>query len=839
MNISSRVLIRALRAGELNTILWSLCLSVAVVAAVSIFAERIERAIINESKDLLGSDYVVRSSKAIPPQWTDVANEMGLDASRTASFASVVFREERMHLAYIKAVQPNYPLRGNILVSQIPFTVDYSQIQEIKFGPKIGEVWVDSRLLPILDVNIGSQIEIGDAEFEISNILIEEPEGSSFSILGSKILMNFSDIDSTKIVQPGSRVTYNLLVSSDNETTVSNYINWVSKEIGPHDRLISPEEAQENVSSTIERGRIFLLLAGSIGVVLASVALALASYLFAEKQKTQVALLKTWGMNEIQVRELYLNQSFLLGFMGSILGIGSGFLFHLILIEIAREWLPLFLPAPTYKSFLIALVTGLTCVLGFVLPALWHLPKQAPISILKGNIENYSLNSRLRILVGLLVITFLLTFYSENISITIAMITGISLISLLSALTGGLLFKGASLLGSLFGGIWRIGLSNLWRRRRQNLIQLIGFSTAIFLFLVLAITRNSLLDEWKLQIDDELPNHFLINVSKDQVKGIENLIKDENIISAGWYSMTRGRITEINRKIITNDQKESHESFNRELNLSWSAAIPEGNKISKGLWWESDWQSGDFQPKGGKEVISPVSVEHDLAKELGLKLGDTITFSIGGLVFYSEVVNTRILDWNKMTPNFYFLFPEGTLQDYPKTSMTSMFIPTDKKVLISEILQAYPTIQIIELDKIFDRVKKTISQITKALEAMTILILFCGILVLIASVHLSVNDRKREAAVLRTFGCNRNKIILVQLIEFVILGLVSGFLGAFGAEAVITLLSLTVFEFSLTLHPWIWFFGPLAGMSVISIFGIYACRDALSSPPLTTLRSYQ
>ena len=124
--------------------------------------------------------------------------------------------------------------------------------------------------------------------------------------------MNFSDIDSTKIVQPGSRVTYNLLVSSDNETTVSNYINWVSKEIGPHDRLISPEEAQENVSSTIERGRIFLLLAGSIGVVLASVALALASYLFAEKQKTQVALLKTWGMNEIQVRELYLNQSFLL-----------------------------------------------------------------------------------------------------------------------------------------------------------------------------------------------------------------------------------------------------------------------------------------------------------------------------------------------------------------------------------------------------------------------------------------------------------------------------------------------------------------------------------------------
>ena len=317
--LSLKILLRALRAGELKTIFISLCLSVAVVAAVSIFAERIEKAIVNESKELLGSDFIVKSSKPIPQVWIEYAVNRNIDVSRTLSFASVVFFNESMHLAYIKAVESNYPLRGSILTSQLPFTYDVKQMEEFTSGPKVGEIWVESRLLPILDVEIGSQIDIGESSLTITKILIEEPEGPSFSIFGSRILMNFADVESTNVVQPGSRVTHNLLVASSKESDINSYVSWVTEKMSPHDQLIKPEEAQENISSTIDRGRVFLLLAGSIGIVLAAVALAMASHLFATKQKTQVALLKSWGLTESRVRKLYVNQSLFLGFVGSFI----------------------------------------------------------------------------------------------------------------------------------------------------------------------------------------------------------------------------------------------------------------------------------------------------------------------------------------------------------------------------------------------------------------------------------------------------------------------------------------------------------------------------------------
>ena len=833
--LSLKILLRALRAGELKTIFISLCLSVAVVAAVSIFAERIEKAIVNESKELLGSDFIVKSSKPIPQVWIEYAVNRNIDVSRTLSFASVVFFNENMHLAYIKAVESNYPLRGSILTSQLPFTYDVKQMEEFTSGPKVGEIWVESRLLPILNVEIGSQIDIGESSLTITKILIEEPEGPSFSILGSRILMNFADVESTNVVQPGSRVTHNLLVASSKESDINGYISWVTEKMSPHDQLIKPEEAQENISSTIDRGRVFLLLAGSIGIVLAAVALAMASHLFATKQKTQVALLKSWGLTESRVRKLYVNQSLFLGFVGSFIGLFLGYIFHLFLIDIAREWLPTMLPNPGLQSFLISIFTGIACVIGFILPALWHLPKQPPISILKDDGMGQSTSIMVRLIVGLCVIMVLLFLYSKNVSITFAMTLGVLSISMMAALVGGSLFRIALAMGKSTGGFFRIGLSNLWRRKSHNLIQLIGFSSAIFLFLVLAIIRNSLLDEWQLQIDDDLPNHFFINVNEDDIKEIDDYVAKSKVSSAGWYSMTRARITSINNEFITEDQREAHRAYNRELNLSWSEDLPAGNEVSSGSWWKVDNSESAASLKGD---IAPVSVEHDLAGELGLKLGDVITFSVGGLSFDAVVRNTRILDWEKMTPNFYFLFPEGALEGFPRTSMTSMYIPIENKRIISEILREYPTIQVIELDKVFETIKKTINQVTKALEAMTVLILFCGIMVLITSVHLSISERMRESAVLRTFGCARRDVVVVQLIEFLALGLVSGLLGALGAEIAVGVLSSTVFDFSFKLHPWIWGFGPLLGMAIIAIFGIISCKSAISSPPLSTLRSF-
>jgi hypothetical protein len=263
------MLFRSWRGGELGLILWALVLAVAVVTSVSLLAERIERALTQESSSFLAADLVVRSSKDVPAEWLDEANKRDLHTARMISFASIVFFGDDLHLASIKAVEPAYPLRGTIKRSLIPFSRDPNVIESVDFGPAEGEVWVDARLLPLLNVNLGDSIDLGDQSLKISHILVEEPDGSSYSFIGARVLMNYADIAASGVVQPGSRVTYRYLMAANNAGDMVDYRAWLEPQLDVHDRLITPDQAQESIADTMNEGRRFLLLAGSIGVVLA------------------------------------------------------------------------------------------------------------------------------------------------------------------------------------------------------------------------------------------------------------------------------------------------------------------------------------------------------------------------------------------------------------------------------------------------------------------------------------------------------------------------------------------------------------------------------------------
>ena len=179
--------------------------------------------------------------------------------------------------------------------------------------------------------------------------------------------------------------------------------------------------------------------------------------------------------------------------------------------------------------------------------------------------------------------------------------------------------------------------------------------------------------------------------------------------------MVRGRITQLKDLPPEDVVAEGHESLRREINLSWTRDLPEGNSIVDGQWWDdsvpsnSDSQNSDSQSSN----LAPVSLEVDIAAELGLKLGDKIRFSVGGLEFDAVITSTRSLNWDNMTPNFYFLFPEGYLEEYPRTHMTSLYVPAEEKLLVNDLLRHYPTLQVVELDKIIDRIRTIVSQVTQ------------------------------------------------------------------------------------------------------------------------------
>ena len=826
--LALKMLLRTWRGGQLSLIVWSLVLAVSVVTSVSLLAERIERALSAESSAFLAADLVVRSNKLTQQEWVTKAQQQGIETSQMVSFASMVYHESDMHLASVKAVQSNYPLRGLIKRSTTPFTLDEALIELVDYGPAPGETWVDARLLPLLNIELGDTIELGETVLKVTQIIVEEPDGGSYSFFGARVLMNWNDVAAAEVVQPGSRVTYKYLMAAGADTDAfSSYAEWLETQLSIHDRLITPNEAQASIASTMDRGRRFLLLSGSIGVVLAGIALALASHHFAAGQTQQVALLKSWGVSARRVRSLYLQQSLWLGLGGSLAGLAAGYIVSELLISIVREWLPIGLPAAGIRPWITGMATGLLCLGGFTLPALWHLPAQSPLAVLRQDIQVKPVNAAVRGTFGIVAVAGLLLWYSNSLMLSLAILAGFAITALATIVIGLMMLRLAKNYGQRLGSIWRLALNNLWRRKSQSLIQMVGFSGAIALLMIMVVVRTSLVDEWRVQLAEDAPNHFLVNVASYELEGVKTLVEDQGLETAGWYAMVRGRMTAINGELITEAQKDSHESFRRELNLSWTSALPEGNKVTAGKWWDDINQSME---------IAPVSLEDELAVELGLELGDRITFSVGGLTFESEVVSTRSLNWDNMTPNFYFLFPEGLLEDYPRTSMTSLYIPPQKKLLVNQLLRTFPTVLVIELDKIIDRIRTIVSQVTRGLEVMTLLILSCGVLVMFAAVSLSMSERLQESAILRTLGSSRRLILGIQWVEFTTLGLMAGLLASIGAEAAVAILQRFMFDMPFALHPWLWLVGPLAGGVLVGALGVGYSRKAVVQPPLEVLR---
>jgi len=826
-----KLLWRSWRGGQLGLVFSALVMAVVVVTSVALLADRVERALVKESSHFLAADAQVRSSREMPTEWQAEAQRRGLETATVALFASMVYSGDYNHLASVKVVEPNYPLRGLLTLSDTPFATDIADMQQLDHGPAPGEVWVDSRLLPLLNMSLGDSLEVGEVRLRASRVIVEEPDrGGSFSLFGARVLMNWNDLAASGVIQPGSRVNYRLLLAGE-DALLKDYLGWLEPQLAVHDRLLSPDEAQAGLADTLTQGRRFLLLAGSLGVVLAGIALALASRHFAEGQTSTVALLKSWGVSASRVRQLYGQQVLLLGVIGSLLGLLLGWLIHEVLIVLVRELLPVMLPTPGWRPWFTGIATGLLSLLGFALPALWHLPSLSPLAVLRRDVSLHPVGVVKRLLIGVAMVAVLLLWYSQNLAMGLAVLCGLALTAATVMGPGWLLLRQLNRLGARVGSVWRLALSNLWRRRIQSLVLLAGFAGAMAILMTLVMIRTTLLEEWRWQLAEDAPNHFLVNVAPYELQGVEKLLADNDLTTVGWYAMVRGRITLIDGETPSEELIDQNEALRRELNLSWTEELPQGNAVEEGLWWP---QIEGFAERYG-EGVAPLSIEEDLAEEIGVTLGSRLTFSVGGLTFDGVVTSIRSLNWDTMTPNFYILFPEGYLEKFPRIFMTSLYLPPEQKAFVNDLLSQFPTVLVIELDMVIDRIRTMVSQVTHGLELMTLLILGCGVLVMLAAVKLSMSERLQESAVLRTLGSTGKRILAIQSLEFGVLGGLAGFLGASGAELALFLLQQRMFEAPFGLHWELWLAGPLLGALLVAGLGVGYTRRSVTQPPLQVL----
>lgn len=816
---------RELRSGEVLVLLAAVALAVAALTAVGFLTDRIGRAVARQANEVLAADLRLRSPETIPQEWRETAERFSLETADTQTFPSVVFAGEVNALATIKAVSATYPLRGRVRIADRLFG-EQREVDEI---PARGSVWADPALLARLDVQVGDAIMVGESELSVSAILTYRPDQSiGFASLAPSLLVNIEDIPATGLINEGSRVDYALLVAGD-ETAVDDFYADVEGRLPEEVRVRDREDSSERAASAADRAQRFLSLTAVISLLLSAVAIAMSARRFAHRRMDTVALMKSLGASQGFVIAAASVQLVVLGILGVVAGSAVGFVVEELLTRMLAGMIQGELPDPGWAPIALAAGAALILLVGFAMPSLIQLRNTPPLRVLRHDAMPPP-PSRL-LVAGISLVAVAAMLYR-------AVPDG----RMLAIVLGGMLLVGAALYGagrglvaligrsrSGVGIAWRYGLANVARRGRDSAVQVVAFGLGLTVLLVLSFVRTDLLDSWQRSLDEDAPDHFVINIQPGERDSIAGIFQAGGIAAPQFVPLVRGRMTEINDESVK-DRKYPVEDgewmANREANLTWATELSSSNKIVAGEWWPV-----------GYDGTPQVSVEENAATEMGVELGDRFEFLVAGQSVEATVTSFREVNWDSFQPNFFMVLSPGSLEGYPTTYVSSLRIEESQQGVLLDLVRAHPSVSVIDLGAILEQVQSIISKASLAVQAVFVFTLAAGIAVLFAAVQSTIDERRFESAMLRALGVRRRTVLSGVLTEFAALGFAAGLLASAGASILAALISVQLFELEYTFNPMLWVTGLAGGVLLVCGSGFIAARGAINAPPADVLRA--
>jgi len=824
LRLALRMLRRDWRAGELSVLIAALVLAAASVGTVGFFADRVKGALTRESNLLLGADLMLSADRPLPPEFAREATTRGLATVPVIRFNSMVQAAGGSDavLADVKAVGIGYPLRGAVLLAG----PDSPEGRPANAAPGRGEAWVDARLAARLALERGAKLSVGESTLSVAAIVKQDPEvaGGVLS-LGPRLLMNIDDVPATNLLQPGNRATHRLLVAGP---AVEAFRDWAAARLERGQRLESIRDLRPEIRQTLERADKFLGLSALVAVILAAVAVALAASRYLRRHLDAAAMMRCFGAPQGQTLVLFAIQFGVLGLsasaVGTLVALGGQQLLVLLLGAVIHGELPL----PGWTPVAAAMVTGLALLFGFALPPLVALSRVPPLRVLRRDLGLPRFGGIFAYALGVLTIAALVLWQAQDLKTGAIMIGGI--LALLAAAAGAawLLIVVLRLLPQR-GYTWRHGLANLRRRPLGSSLQIGALAMGMMALLLLTIVRGDLMRNWRASLPPDAPNTFLINVLPDQVEGVRALLERELNVDAALRPMVRGRLVELNGAPFDSTRlgdDRARRLGEREFNLSWSDALPLGNRVVAGQWWAP----GAVGPAAG------ASLEEGIAQTLGIKVGDTLTYDVTGTRVSAKVTSLRKVDWDSFRVNFFALFAPGVLDTLPRTYISAVRADPAKPGWLTTLVRNYPNVLAIDVGEILGQVQSIMDRVARAVEFVFLFTLAGGVLVLEAAIAATQDERRYDAAVLRTLGASARQLSAAQVAEFLVLGALAGLLAAAGATATGYVLADRVFQIPFSWSPLLWVTGISGAAVCVAVAGWLGTRSTLRQPPLAALR---
>lgn len=820
--LALKLLKRDGRSGELTLLALALVIAVASSTTISLFADRLQRTLTLQAADFLAGDMVISSPSPIDANWLSQAATLGLRQSQTTEFGSVLLENEQMLLASIKAVSDAYPLRGFLKVGN----EDAAEETPLYQGPPSGEAWVEKRVLSALNLKLGDTVTVGEKPLLVKKALSYEPDKrGDFYSFSPRVLINQADLQATGVIKPGSRVQY-FYQFTGAEQPLQAFKQWLKPQLNPSQRIMDVHDDRPELGSALKRAERYLGLSSIVVILIAGVAIAMAAGRYSERHFNASALLRCLGCRQIEIVWLYVYQFLVLGMLASALGCVLGWLGQMGLFYLLQSLLPAQLTNPGWLALCFGFITGMAILLGFALPPLLRLQSVSALRVLRRELEPLPTQAWLVYGLAISIMAVLIWRYTGDGLMTASVIgVGLPVLWLMGLLVFGLL-RGLEKLLPRLNVVWRFGVQGMLRNRRASISQVLAFSVTLAAMSLSLSVRNDLLEQWRQQLPEQAPNFFALNIIPEQLPAFQDDLRQAGIVSSRFYPIVRGRLVAINQEPVqvrVSKDSRGEAATQRDLSLTWTDTLPEDNVITEGGPWlqaEPGW----------------VSVERKLAENLNIKVGDDLQFTIGSAQVSAKVANLRSLEWDTLKPNFYMIFSPGTLDGFPANYLTSFYVPEAQKNQLHRWLKAYPAVTLLEVDQILKQFKVILRQLSEAIDLLLYFALMAGFLVLWASVYATLDNRIQEGAVMRTLGARTGGLRKMHVIEFGLLGALSGGLAAAIAQAVLYALYSQVMHIPFKPSLWQWGLLPVIGMLSVGMAGYWGVADVVRQSPMRVLR---
>jgi putative ABC transport system permease protein len=849
-----RSLLRDLRAGELRLLIVAVSLAVAALTAVGFFADRLNGGLQRDARQLLGGDAVISSDNPTPQVFIDKAKQLGLQTALTLGFptmgrAQTVGQSDPMtKLVALKAVSETYPLRGNLQIA----SKAGAEPAKTRAVPAVGEAWVDASLLDGLGLQVGDKLLLGDAELRIGQIITAEPDrGAGFANFAPRVMVNMEGMAATGLIQPASRVTYRFAVAGTGsagpatDKDVKAFTDFAKTQISTGMagvRLESFEGGRPEMKQTLDRAEKFLSLIALLAALLSAVAVALAARGFAAKHLDDCAMLRVLGQSQRNIGLSYTFEFTLVGLFASGLGVLIGYAVHYVFVLLLAGLIESSLPAASLWPVVFGIGMGMTLLLAFGLPPVLQLAQVPPLRVIRRDVGSLKPASLAVLGLGMAGFVTLLLATSSDLKLGLITVGGFAAAVVLFA---GISYIAIKLLRMSVNDAtaprWLVlATRQLTARPAFAVVQISALSLGLLALILLVLLRTDLINSWRQATPADAPNRFVINVMPDQSESFQQTLKQAGIKNYDWYPMIRGRLVAINDTDVKLDNfadERAKRMLDREFNLSNSTALPAHNIITTGAWTP--------------EETDGVSLEESVAKTLNLVMGDKLRFDVGGMLIDSKVSSVRKVDWGSMRANFYVMFPVAQLKGVPVTYMGAFRAPTPmtgsgsgstaapvstNSAFDNALVKNYPNITSVDMSATVSQIQKVLDQVIRAVEFLFAFTLAAGVIVLLAAITATKDERAKEFAVMRALGAGGKLLRQVQGAELAGVGLLAGFLASIIAVAIGWAMARYVFEFNWNITLWVPLAGALTGSVLSLLAGTYVLRSVLRRPVIETLR---